>query len=51
MKTNLDFIEIKIDFIEKKVGKMKKKISNMALLRFRGHGLLLSNNYSHPPNN
>ena len=49
MKTNLDFIEIKVDFIEKKVGKMKKNISNMALLRFRSHGLLLTNNYSQSP--
>ena len=35
------------DFIEKKVG--GKKNSNMALLRFRSHGLLLSNNYSQSP--
>ena len=28
MKTNLDFIEIKVDFIEKKVGKMKKKFKH-----------------------
>ena len=48
MKTNLDFIEIKVDFIEKKVGIMKKN-SNMALLRFRSHGLLLSKNYSQSP--
>ena len=51
MKTNLDFIEIKVDFIEKKVGKKKENQTWPYYASVVMDFFLATITVNHPPNN